>query len=116
MISLEIDYKGIGQRIRNARKAKGKEYTQEYLANLVKISPSYMSAIENGSSKLALPTLIVIANALETTVDALLYDEKNKYNTDFLNNVKIISTNCNDKEKAYILRLIKTAADGFKDL
>lgn len=110
MTTTEIDYKGIGRRIRTARKAKG--YTQEYVANVADISPSYMSLIENGSSKLALPTLITIASVLDTTVDSLLYDDTVPVDTGFIDSVKIICSNCNEKEKEYLLNLLKTAREG----
>ncbi len=107
-----IGYEGIGRRIRTARKAKG--YTQEYVANRVDISYSYMSLIENGSSKLALPTLINIAKALDTTVDSLLYDEPVTVDTDFIDNVKIICSSCSEKEKAFMLAMLKNLKENLK--
>lgn len=110
-----IDYVGIGQRIRSIRIAKG--YTQEYLAGIVDLSPSYMSNIENGTSKLALPSLINIAKALDTTVDTILYETKpTEPSAEFLNSIKVICTNCNDKEKAYLLQLLEIATKGFEKL
>ena len=114
MPAQDIDYKRIGKRIRTARKAKG--YTQEYVAVKADITPSYMSLIENGTSKLALPTLIVIAKTLDTTVDSLLYDDPEVVDNDFIDNVKIICSTCNKKEKAYLLKLLKAAREGFNEL
>ena len=72
IVDIQIDYGAIGKRIRSARMKMS--MTQETLSNLIDVSPTYISTIENGHTKLSLPTLISIATALETTVDHLLYD------------------------------------------
>ena len=69
---MAVDYIGIGKRIRAARKARN--WTQEKLSEMVNIEPSTMSHIERGATKLSLPTLVNIANALEVTLDELAYD------------------------------------------
>ncbi len=66
-----IDYVTIGVRIRACRKAKG--WTQAELAEHSGVEPSNISHIERAATKLSLPTLISIANALETTLDELVY-------------------------------------------
>ena len=69
---MEIDYKAIGQRIKIARIKKG--ITQEAVADLIDITPAHMSNVETGKTKVSLPTLIEIANALSVSVDVLLCD------------------------------------------
>ena len=64
---MEIDYKAIGQRIKIARIKKG--ITQEAVADLIDITPAHMSNVETGKTKVSLPTLIEIANALSVSVD-----------------------------------------------
>ena len=49
--------------------------TQEKISELVDISPTHMSHIETGNTKLSLPVLVAIADALDVRVDSLLYDE-----------------------------------------
>ncbi len=68
-----MNYYAIGQRIRKHRKAQG--LTQERLAEIVEVSPTHISHIETGVTKLSLPALVRIADALDVRVDALLYDE-----------------------------------------
>ena len=68
-----MDYYAIGQRIRRVRKARG--LSQEKISELVDISPTHMSHIETGNTKLSLPVLVAIADALDVRVDSLLYDE-----------------------------------------
>ena len=66
-----MDYYVIGQRIRKTRKAHG--LSQEQLAELVGISTTHMSHIETGNTKLSLPVLVSLAEALELSTDDLLF-------------------------------------------
>lgn len=66
-----MDYYVIGQRIRKTRKAHG--LSQEQLAELVGISTTHMSHIETGNTKLSLPVLVSLAEALEVSADDLLF-------------------------------------------
>ena len=67
-----MKYYEIGQRIRRYRKACG--LSQEALAEKAGISATHMSHIETGNTKLSLPVLVNIAEALSVQTDALLYD------------------------------------------
>ncbi len=67
---MEVDYKDIGARVRAVRKRLG--MTQERLAELADISIPHMSHIETGSTKVSLPTLIMLANAMDVSLDELV--------------------------------------------
>ena len=69
---VELNYKAIGKRIKIAR--INAEMTQENLAALANLSPSHMSNIETGTTKVSLTTIVNIANVLSVTVDDLLCD------------------------------------------
>ena len=60
----------IGRYVREYRLAKG--ITQEQLAEMVDISPSYVSMIERSEKIPALETMIDLANALGVSTDMLL--------------------------------------------
>lgn len=64
-----MDYSKMGERIRILRKKKN--LSQEQLAELVNISPGFMSTIEIGNKPGSFDTYIRIANALDTTLDFL---------------------------------------------
>ena len=68
----ELDYKMIGQRIRAERNKKG--WQQAELAFRAGMTSAHLSHIETAQTKLALPTIVKIANALSVSVDELLYD------------------------------------------
>lgn len=69
-----MDYYAIGQRIRRFRRAYG--LSQEELSERVGISTTHMSHIETGNTKLSLPVLVLLAEALEVRCDDLLYDRE----------------------------------------
>ena len=66
-----IDYIKIGERIRDKRKAC--HLSQENLAEKASISVTHMSHIETAGTKLSLPVLVDIADALGVTTDELLF-------------------------------------------
>ena len=63
---------------------KEKNLTQEQLAEIVDISTTHMSHIETGNTKLSLQVFADLAEALQVSVDSLLYD-----------------VNSNNKQQAY---------------
>ena len=70
---MAIDYKDIGQRIKEKRIEKG--LTQEKLSELVNIGPSHMSHIESGSTVPSFEVFISFLNALNCSADELLRRE-----------------------------------------
>lgn len=67
-----MDYKLLGKRIRAERKSK--KMTQEQLAELIDCSPTHISHLENGSTKMSLSVFVSIVNALGVSADKLLID------------------------------------------
>ena len=68
-----ISYFNLGLKIKEVRLSKG--YTQDYLAEKVGCNTSHISNIENNHTKVSLNVLVIIANALETSLDYLLESE-----------------------------------------
>ena len=93
---MEIDYKAIGARIRRLRKNQG--LTQQTLAELSHQEPSNISHIERGATKLSLPTIVNIANALGVTVDDLLCDSLANDKVSFCKSTDIILADCTHRE------------------
>lgn len=67
---MPIDYLSIGNRIKEIRLSK--KWTQAYLAEISDVEPSNISHIERAATKVSLPTLVNIANALEVTLDEIM--------------------------------------------
>ena len=67
---MRLNYKDIGMRIRQARKAAS--MSQQTLAELSNLQPNTISHIERGTTTVQLQSLINIANALNTPIEKLL--------------------------------------------
>lgn len=70
---MAIDYKDIGQRIKEKRIQKG--LTQEKLSELIGVGPSHMSHIESGSTVPSFEVFVSLINTLGCSADELLCRE-----------------------------------------
>ena len=106
---MELDYKAIGKRIKIARiKA---DLTQERLAEAVEISPTHMSNIETGTTRVSLSAIVSLANALSVTVDDLLCDSVVKAKVQFEKDIAAVLDDCDEHE----IRMIKDMAQALKE-
>lgn len=103
---MSIDYTVIGKRIREIRASK--KWTQAYLAELSGVEPSNISHIERAATKLSLPTLVKIANALGVTLDELVYDNLKKSEHVSLKVIDDLLVDCTADELRAIAEVIKT--------
>ena len=109
---MEIDYRAIGMRIRRQRKALG--LTQKKLAELSFQEPSNISHIERGATKLGLPTIIHIANALHCSVDELLCDSLEETHQSYEKVASSILEGCSNREKAIITESMLTLKESLQ--
>lgn len=72
-MKFEIDYKAVGERIKICR--INKNMTQDTLAELIEVNPSFVSNIERAKTKMSTETLASIARSLNTSVDYLLFGD-----------------------------------------
>lgn len=93
---MSIDYKSIGRRIKAARISL--DMTQERLAEKVNLSPSHLSNIETGTTKVSLSTIVKLANALHVSVDSLLADSVVQSKAVFEQDIQTILSDCDDYE------------------
>lgn len=99
-----MDYYAIGQQIRKSRKAHG--LSQEQLAEMVNISTTHMSHIETGNTKLSLPVLVDIANALDVRTDDLL--ERSQYTTgNAVEEIAAMLESCSAQEAKAVVDIVK---------
>ena len=106
---MDLDYQAIGVRIRRFRKEQ--RLTQQTLAELSEIEPSNISHIERGATKLSLPTIVNIANALGITVNDLLCDSLTEEKASYEREVASILVDCSHSE----LRIITGTMRALKD-
>lgn len=103
-----MDYKLLGQRIRAARLAAG--LSQEQLAEMVGLTSQHISHTEVASTKISLPALVKIANALHTSVDRLLSDSIHDSKSYLMDDVQAVFSDC-DPDEMYVML---EAADAVK--
>lgn len=103
---MEIDYVIIGNRIREIRMAR--KWTQAVLAEKSGVEPSNISHIERAATKLSLPTLINIANALEVTLDELVYGNLIKSYHISAALIDNLLSDCTSEEMQALAEIIKT--------
>lgn len=67
---MDVDYVRLGEQIKLWRQKRG--FTQERLAEMVELSPGFISLIETGKKKMSLKTLLLICEALDVRPNDLL--------------------------------------------
>ena len=102
-----MDYYAIGQRIRKIRKARN--LSQEQLSEMVGISITHMIHIETGNTKLSLPVLVDLANALEVRTDDLLYDKVTAERSTATDTIVQLLEACTTQQLRVIEDLVKAA-------
>ncbi len=95
-----MDYKLLGQRIRTARLSAG--LSQEQLAEMVGLTSQHISHTEVATTKISLPALVKVANALHTSVDRLLSDSIRDSGPYLIKDVKAVFSDC-DPDEIYVM-------------
>ena len=101
-----IDYVSIGKRIKEFRTTK--KWTQAKLAEESGVEPSNISHIERGATKLSLPTMINIANALGVSLDDIAFGSLVKNTHVTVKLIDEIISDCTPEELKAIIEIIKT--------
>ena len=102
-----LNYVEIGSKIRAYRKIKN--LSQEQLAEKVWISTTHMSHIETGTTKLSLPVLVDISNALGVGIDDLLDTEANAQKKNTANNINEVLSSCTSQQIRIIEQIVTAA-------
>lgn len=110
---MAVDYISIGNRIKEIRTAKG--WTQAVLAEKSGVEPSNISHIERAATKLSLPTLVNIANALEVTLDELAYGSLIKNTHVYVKMIDEILADCSPEQIKSIAEMIKATKSILKN-
>ena len=108
-----VDYNAIGLRIRLARVKLG--LSQGRLAEKAKLSLSHVCNIETGNTKLSLPTIVKLANALDTSVDVLLCDNLKQATPIFQAEAQEIFSGCSRLETRIMLDILKCVRAAFEE-
>ena len=109
---MQLDYHAIGIRIRRFRKEQS--LTQQTLAELSNQEPSNISHIERGATKLSLPTIVNIANALGVTVDDLLCDSLEACNSSYHRELEALLSDCDHTELKIITETTRALKESLR--
>lgn len=95
-----MNYVLLGQKIRAARLSAG--LSQEQLAEMVGLTSQHISHAEVATTKISLPALVKIANALHTSVDRLLSDSIHDSKAYLMDDVQAVFSDC-DSDEMYVM-------------
>ncbi len=104
-MNMSIQYESIGKRIKKFRMERN--LSQEKLAEIIAVYPHHISQIENGRRIPSVETLILIANALNVTVDDLLADTLTRLESSTETEIVKIVTGCNEGEQNMLIKILQ---------
>ena len=106
-----INYKLVGQKIR--RKRLNMKLSQEELAEMCKISSSYLGHIERGSRKLSMDVALKLSHKMNLSLDYLFLDAKDDNTVKFLG-VEGFLSQCNSEQKARFMNVVNILAENIE--
>lgn len=111
---MELDYVSIGRRIKKYRIDLGLKQSQ--LAERSGVEPSNISHIERAATKVSLPTLVNIANALEVSLDEIVYDSLIKNEHISIKEINELLEDCEHEELTALIQIIKTTKNIMRNI
>lgn len=108
----ELDYVKLGRRIREIRNKRG--YSQEKLSEISGISPTHLSHIECANTKAALEKFVILANALEVTLDDFFCDSLNQATIPYINEITELAEGCDEKEIRIFCSTLRALKESYR--
>ncbi|WP_297141803.1 helix-turn-helix transcriptional regulator [uncultured Eubacterium sp.] len=107
-----LDYVKLGERVRTIRKRNG--YSQEDLSELSGISITHLSHIECANTKASLEKFVILANALEVTLDDFFCDSLTQATIPYINEITELAEDCNEKEIRIFCSTLKALKESYR--
>ena len=98
---MDLDMKKLGMRVKAARLKKG--YSQEELANMLDVTQPLIGHLEQGRSGVSIAIFVKMANHLDTTADALLYDSLPLVASEYDKDFRDLTNDLTSKQRAILL-------------
>ena len=105
--------KDVGSRIREARKAK--RLSQNELAEMINISPSHMSDIENGKKIIKLDIFMRLTEALQVSADWLLRTDIPQVASIHAQELSSLLADCTPSESQSLIKMLKEMKSAIRD-
>ena len=113
-MNIELDYKALGKRIKEQRLKQ--HLTQEKLGEIVDVNTSNISHIERATTQVSLPSLVKIANALDTTLARLVCDSLDSVADIYVEqDISNLLESCSLAEKQIIKNIVIAAKKSLKE-
>ncbi len=110
---MSVNLISLGKRVRERRCSKG--ISQEILSEEVRISPTYISYIENGIKCMSLNTFVSMANALDTSSDLLLFDSLTYATHFYPDELSQLFEDCSEFEKHILIDVLKSTKESMRN-
>ena len=110
--SLRPEFKEIGARIKECRKARN--LSQAELAEKLNVSLSHMSDIETGKSNFGVDILIRLTEILQVSADVLLRSNVPAVNAVYASEFEQLFKGCTSSEKEALLSTLKNMKAAFQ--
>lgn len=110
---MSIDYAFLGKNIRKYRNLA--ELTQEQLAEIVGCSDRHIGKVENGQNIPSLKITAAIANALNVSVDKLIYGDLSPRADYFIQELVSLTEGFDGKDKLMAIEMMKALITVLKD-
>lgn len=111
---MDLNYESIGKRIKKFRVERG--WKQSQLAEKSGVEPSNISHIERAATKVSLPTLVSIANALEVSLDEIVYNSLIKNEHISIKEINELLEDCEREELTALIQIIKTTKNIMRNI
>ena len=108
---MDGNLKGVGARIRDARKKSG--LSQAELAEKLNISLSHMGDIETGRTNFGVDILIRITKVLQVSSDVLLRTDAPEVDAVYAGEFRELTEGCSSSEKEAMLRTLRIMREVF---
>ena len=105
IIDANVDYKVIGERVREARKKAG--LSQEKLAEKIDVATVYISRIEKGGTQVNLRRLSQISIALDVPIEQLIIGTTQECNNYLDREFQEILSKCSGDKQRLIYNIAK---------
>lgn len=112
MNNMEVDYISIGRRVKIFRQKRG--LSQEKLSEMSGLTPAHFSHVETGNTKVSLPSLVSIANALDVTMDDLLSDSISHTKHVTMKEMNSLLSDCTDSEYRALLHIMQASKEAIR--
>ena len=101
---MKVDKRKLGKQIKMVRTSK--RMTQEELAEMIDVSPTFISLVETGTKALSLTKAIELADVLKVSMDVLFQDNRLQQEESDIAEAAFLLQGCNSYEKEVIVDTI----------